>query len=146
MDWKTAAIQRLKDYETRKQSVKILEDQIKTLEIQFTSIRGAKTDGEPVTGGDGNRREDMLLTNIVMRDELKANKTIAEREITVTEKGLTALTKEERRILELFYIARPYDHVSRLCEELSIEKSEVYRRKNTALDRFTVACYGVVKI
>ena len=146
MDWKPAAIQRLKDYETRKNAIQLLEEQIESLEVQFTSIRGARTDGEPVKGSSGNRREDMLLSNIVMRDELKANKQIAEREIEVTEKGLAALTKEERRILEVFYISRPYDHVSRLCQELMVEKSEVYRRKNTALDKFTIACYGVVRI
>ena len=146
MDWKPAAIQRLKDYEARRNSIQLITEQLKTLEMQFTSIRAAKTDGEPVKGGEGNRREDMLLSNIVLRDELKANHQIAKREIEITEKGLATLTKEERRILELFYICRPYDHVSRLCEELSVEKSEVYRRKNTALDKFTIACYGVVKI
>ena len=146
MDWKPAAIQRLKDYEARKNAIQLIKEQLETLNMQFTSIRAAKTDGEPIKGGEGNRREDMLLSNIVLRDELKANYKIATREIEITEKGLAALTKEERRILELFYIARPYDHVSRLCEELSVEKSEVYRRKNTALDKFTIACYGVVKI
>ena len=146
MDWKPAAIQRLKDYEARKKAIRILSEQLENLEMQFTSIRGARTDGDPVRGGDGNRREDMLLSNIVMRDELGANKKIAEREIAITEKGLAALSKEERRILEVFYVSRPYDHVSRLCEELSVEKSEVYRRKNAALDKFTIACYGVVKI
>ena len=146
MDWKPAAIQRLKDYEARRNSIQLITEQLKNLEMQFTAIRAARTDGEPVKGGEGNRREDMLLSNIVLRDELKANHQIAMREIEITEKGLAALTKEERRILELFYIRRPYDHVSRLCEELSVEKSEVYRRKNTALDKFTIACYGVVKI
>lgn len=146
MDWKSAAIQRLKDYETRKKSVRLLAEQLENLEAQFTAIRGAKIDGEPVRGGDGNRREDMLLSNIVLRSELKENKRIAEREIAITEKGLAALTEEERSILEGFYISRPYNHILRLCEALSVEKSEVYRRKNAALDKFTIACYGVVKI
>lgn len=146
MDWKQAAIQRLKDYEARKKAVALLGEQIKNLEMQFASIRGAKTDGEPVMGSNGNRREDILLSNIVLRDELKANRQIAGREIEITEKGLAALNDEERRILELFYISRPYDHVTRLCQELKVEKSEVYRRKNTALDKFTIACYGVVRI
>lgn len=146
MDWKPVAIQRLKDYEVRKKAVRLIAEQLETLEMQFTSIRGAKTDGEPVSGGDGNRREDMLLSNIVLRDELEANKKIALREINLTEKGLAALSAEEKRILEVFYISKPYDHVGLLCEEFNIEKSEVYRRKTAALDKFTIACYGVVKI
>lgn len=146
MDWKPAAVQRLKDYEARKNAIKLITEQLETLEMQYTAIRGAKTDGEPVMGGEGNRRENALISNIAMRDELKANKKIAAREIAITEKGLAALNHEERRILEVFYICRPYDHVTRLCEELSVEKSEVYRRKTAALDKFTIACYGVVKI
>lgn len=146
MDWKSAAIQRLKDYEARKTSVQLLGEQLDTLELQYTAIRAATTDAEPVRGGDGNRREDALLSNIVLRDELKANKRIALREVEITEKGLAALSKEERSILEAFYMRRPYNHVARLCDELCIEKSEVYRRKGVALEKFAIACYGVVKI
>lgn len=146
MDWKSTAVQRLKDYEARKKAVSLLNEQLENLEAQFTAIKGARTDAEPVRGGDGNRREDMLLSNIVLRDELVENKRIAEREVAITEKGLAVLSEEERKILEAFYIARPYNHILRLCEALNVEKSEVYRRKNAALDKFTIACYGVVKI
>lgn len=146
MDWKIAAVQRLKDYEARKQAVYLLGEQIKTLELQFTSIRSATTDGTPVSGGGGNRREDSMLSNIATRTELEANREIARREVEITEKGLSALSAEERKILEGFYIKRQYSHVSRLCEALNVEKSEVYRRKDAALDKFTIACYGVVRI
>lgn len=145
-DWKPLAIQRLKNYETRKISLEQLKEQIAALDIQFTAIRAAKTDGEPISGTMSNRREDMMIDNIQKRDELKANYKVAKREIEVTEKGLEALTKEERRILEMFFILRPYDHVGLLCDELNIEKSEVYRRKDSALRKFTMACYGVIDV
>lgn len=145
MDWKQPAVQRLKNYETRRLALSTIPAQLETLEMQFTSIRGARTDGDPVSGGT-NRREELLLANIQKRSELKANYKIAMREVEITEKGLDALTKEERRILELFYIVRPTDHISRLCDEFAIEKSEVYRRKDDALKKFTIAMYGVVEI
>ena len=145
-DWKPLAIQRLKSYETRKTSLDQLKEQLNTLELQFAAIRAAKTDGEPISGTMSNRREEMLIDNIQKRDELKANYKIAKREIEVTEKGLEALSKEERRILEIFFIFRPYDHVGQLSSELNIEKSEVYRRKDSALKKFTMACYGVVDV
>lgn len=146
MDWKIAAVQRLKDYEARKQSVYLLGEQIKTLELQYTAIRAASTDGTPVSGGGGNRREDSMLNNIATRTELENNRKIARREVEITERGLASLSAEERKILEGFYIKRQYSHVSRLCDELNVEKSEVYRRKDAALDKFTIACYGVVRI
>lgn len=145
-DWKPLAIQRLKSYETRKISLEQIKEQLNALDMQFTAIRAAKTDGEPISGTMSNRREEMMVDNIQKREELKANYKIAKREIEVTEKGLAALTKEERRILELFFILRPYDHVGQLCGELKVEKSEVYRRKDSALRKFTMACYGVVDV
>lgn len=145
-DWKPVAIQRLKSYEARKISLEQIKAQLNALDMQFTAIRAAKTDGEPVSGTMSNRREDMMVDNIQKRDELKANYKIAKREIEVTEKGLNALTKEERRILELFYVLRPYDHVGQICGEQNIEKSEAYRRKDSALRKFTMACYGVIDV
>lgn len=146
MDWETVSIQRLKDYTMRKESIKLLDEQIKALEEQFTALKSVPTDVEPVTGGNRNGREDVLVSNIVMREELQANKEIALRELAITEKGLAALTDSERQILKRFYISRPHNHIDLLCRELSIEKSEVYRQKNTALYKFTIVCYGVVRI
>lgn len=146
MNWKQAAVQRLRDYDARKESIKILKEQIDVLEMQFTSIRAARTDGEPVSGNAGNHREDAMIANICRRDELTANLKVATREVELTEKGLAVLTEDEKTILDVFYIARPYDHVLRLAEMFNVEKSEIYRRKDEALRKFTVAMYGVVEI
>lgn len=146
MNWKQAAVQRLWDYDTRKESTKILKEQIDVLEMQFTSIRAARTDGEPVSGNAGNHREDAMIANICRRDELTANLNVATREVELTEKGLSVLTEEEKTILDVFYIARPYDHVLMLAEMFNVEKSEIYRRKDEALRKFTIAMYGVVEI
>lgn len=145
MNWCCISIQRLKDYERRQQSLSAIEGHIKALEYQYTAIRSATNDATPVQEST-NRREQMLIENIAARQELENNKRIAEREIELTEKGLAGLTEEERRILELFFISRPSDHIERLCDELFIGKSELYRRKDDALKNFTMATYGVVEI
>ena len=87
-----------------------------------------------------------MLNNIALRDAAKANYKIVKREVKIIENGLAILSGEERRILELFYIQRPTDYVIRLCDELAIEKSELYRRKDKALEKFTRACFGVVSL
>lgn len=145
MNWAVIAIQRLRDYENRKQSLANIPMQIKTLEMQCEALRSATTDGTPVRGGT-NMREDMLVSNIAKREELKNNYRIAKREVELTEKGLSALTDDERKILELFYINRPRDYIERLCEELCVERSRVYTLKDNALHKFTVVVYGVVEI
>lgn len=145
MDWKKISIDRLRDYEARKQALESIPEQIKTLEANLTSIRSAQTDGIPIRTG-GNRREEILINNIAMREELQNNYDIAKREVEITEKGLDMLTKEQRRILYKFYVSRFPGHVDALCEELCVEKSRVYTLKDEALKKFAVACYGVVEI
>ena len=145
MNWQKESIQRLRDYEARKQALANIEEDRKACELRVYSIRAARTDGEPVKEG-GNKREDALINNIVKRDELALNLEIAEREVSVTESALRTLTEEEHRILYLFYINRPRGHVELLSDELCVERSRVYELKDNALRKFTLACYGVVDI
>lgn len=146
MNWQKVSIERLRAYEARLNSLTLIPEQIKTLELGFTSIRAATTDATAVRGGEGNKREEALIDNIVMREELANNLKIAEREIAITEKGLAGLTEEQQTILEMFYIDRPRGHVEKLCEELFLEKSRVYALKEEALKKFTIACYGVADL
>lgn len=145
MDWSYVAVQRLRDYESRKEALTNIREKMKMLEEQFTSIRSATTDETPVQGS-GNRREDMLIANISKREELQVNYSLAKREVMLTEKGLSVLTDEEREILERFFINKERDHIERLCEELFISKTELYRRKDKALRKFTIASYGIVEL
>ena len=146
MNWQKISIERLREYEARKQAAESIPEQIETLNMAFTSVRSAKADATAVRGGNGNAREDALINNIVMREELQRNLDIAMREIQTTEKGLEGLTKDQKRILHKFYIERKPGHVEDLCAELCIERSRVYTLKDEALKAFTVACYGVVEI
>lgn len=146
LNWCIFAIQKLRDYESRKESVKNLKEQISHLEEKAVAIRSATTDSTPVQGGNGNRREEMLIHNITAREELKKNLAIAENEIALTEKGLAALTDNELKILTRFYISRSKGYVERLCDELFISKTELYRQKDEALKKFTMLCYGIVEL
>ena len=146
MNWQKVSIERLRAYEARLSSLTLIPEQIKALELGFTSIRSARADATAVRGGEGNKREEALIDNIVMREELANNLKIAEREIEITERGLAELTDEQRTILEMFYIDRPRGHIEKLCEELYLEKSRVYTLKEDALKKFTIACYGVADI
>lgn len=146
LNWCIYSIQRLRDYEDRKIAVDSLTEQINSLEDKFTAIRAATTDSTPVQGGNENRREQMLIHNISTREELKNNLDIIKREIEITEKGLAVLTETERLILTRFYINRSKGYIERLCDELFISKTELYRQKDEALKRFTMVCYGIVEL
>jgi len=50
---------------------------------------------------------------------------------------LDALSWEDRRVLEHFYIEPECGNFMQLCGELGVEKSGVYRRKTRALQRIS---------
>lgn len=145
MYWKTEAINKLKMYEAKKIALHNIPCQIKALESEFTSVKSSARDNAPVSGGT-NKREDILLNNIIERDELAQNYRIVSAQVAAVDKGLSILTDEEEHILRRFYMERNLGHVEQLCEELNIEQSQVYRKKDAALRKFVTAMYGVQDI
>lgn len=135
---------KLRDYNAKKNSITATAEQISMLEAESTCVRSATTDGTPVQDG-GNRREDAMLNNIAARMELKAAHDSAEAWMRIVDGALDVLTDDERRILDRFYINRQKGHVERLMDELHIEQTHVYRRKDAALRKFTLALYGVTE-
>ena len=62
--------------------------------------------------------------------------------LDVTHKGLGVLTPEERLVVQMLYIMPKKGNVARLCDLLDCGQSTVYRRRDKALEKFTVALYG----
>lgn len=142
MNWKREATEKLRNYEIHKQATENIPKEIKRLESSFAGIRSATTDGTPVSGG-GSNREDVMLSNIVHRDELKRRLKEARLWVSMVDKALGALSDEERMLLDKFYIHPAKGNVGELCERLNVEQSTVYRKRDNALKRFTIALYGV---
>ena len=144
MNWKFEAIEKLKEYTARKNAITSIPEEIKRLEEDAQRIRAASTDATPVQGG-GSAREDMLLSNIVHREELQRRLSDALRWVEIVDGGLAVLSDEDRLVLDRFYIHPMRGNVDRLCDDLAIEKAAVYKRKEKALRRFTVALYGLTE-
>lgn len=142
MNWKREAIDKLRNYEVHNQSLESIPQEIKRLESVCAGIRSATMDSTPVSGG-GSTREDVLLSNIVHRDELKRRLKEARLWVSMVNKALAILTEDERLVLDRFYIHPAKGNVGELCERLKVEQSTVYRRRDNALRRFTLALYGV---
>lgn len=145
MNWKFEAMEKLKLYEAKKQSLRSIPEEIERLESAMKSIRSATADGTPVKGG-GSGREDMMLSNIVHREELDRALEQAKKWVDLVDAGLEILSQEERLILDRFYIHPARGNVDRLCGELGIEKTQVYTKKDSALHHFTISLYGCSEI
>ena len=144
LNWRKEAANDLRTYPERKAAIENIRERIEVLEEQFTSLKGISTD-TPVMGGM-SRQEEKMLDNISEREKLSSSLKITEDLVKLTEKGLDVLEKRERQVLEGFYFERSENNVERLCRELNVEKSTLYRIKDSALVKFTRALYGVVEL
>ncbi len=142
MIWQDFAIDELKKFRSRQAALLNLEDRIKELHTQFVSL-GGNSNSVPVMGGHP-QIEDKLLNNIVSRDELKNNYKTVKRSVDRVSRGLEVLDEREKQILDGFYICRTLDYADRLCDKLCVEKSQLYRIKDKALYKFTLAMYGLI--
>jgi hypothetical protein len=144
MKWASEAIDKLRQYEAKKQALQSIPEEIKSLEAAACGIRSATSDGTPVAGG-GSRREDMLLSNIVLRKELKLAFDQAGDWVKRVEEGLAVLTSEERLVLDRFFIHPEKNAANRLAGDLHLDVKTVYRRKDAAVRKFTTALYGCLE-
>lgn len=141
MNWKKEAADKLRNYTARQQAITNIAEELRRLESKSTSIRSASADGSPVQGG-GSGREDAMLDNLCHRAELERQLEEARIWCSTVENALSVLTEQERLVLDRFYIHPAKGNVDRLCEEMGVEVAAVYRKKNVAMHRFTIALYG----
>ena len=144
MDWKKEAIDKLRQYTAKKQSLKSIPEEIKRLELDMVNIRSATSDGTPMPGG-GSVREDMLLNNIVRREELERTLEQAKLWVKLVDAGMEILSEIERTVLDRFFVHPEVGAADRLAGELGIDIKTVYRRRDAALRRFTISLYGAVE-
>ena len=143
-DWKISAIEKLKQYKAKRQALEIIPMQIAEIESTMISIRsGANV--APVSGGKSTRKENMLLSYIVQKEELQRNLDRVKLWIEFMEKGLNILDQDERKLLDRFYITGGRRAVGDLADEFAADVKTIYARKDKALRKFTIALYGCVE-
>lgn len=141
MNWKYEAVEKLKQYEAKKQALVSIPLEIARLESVMQGIRSASADGTPARGG-GSEREDMLLSNIVQREELERSLEQARMWVDLVDAGMGILGEEEREVLDRFYVHPEKSAADRLASDLHIDVKTVYKRKDNALRHFTISLYG----
>lgn len=145
MDWKREAMEELRELEVKRMALTSIPEDLRLLRSESTRLGGAPSGSSPVKGG-GAAWEDRQINLIVKREELETALRHAKEWVAKVEKGLSALDDEERLILERFYIAPARGNVDRLCGELGLEQASVYRRRDRALQRYTLARYGCMEV
>ena len=143
MNWKYEAAAKLKEYPLRLASIEHIDAELRRLEAEFDRIRSSVSDGTPVKGSGAPSRDDAIINNIVLRGELENCLEDAKEWCRIYSSAWDMLEDEERHILDRMYVHRMKGNVERLRDELGLEDvRSVYRRKDKALERFTLLLYG----
>lgn len=142
MEWKKEALDKLRRYHMMRLASENIPAEIKLLRDASANLQSGINYGPKVRGG-GVKREDALIDNIVKRQELEWNLKRVRQWLAITDRGLAALTPEERLVLQRLYLLPEKGAVDALCTELGVEQATVYRKRDKAIYRFTMALYGI---
>ncbi len=134
-------MEKLRRYDGMRQALQNIPNEIKRLETDARTLKGYAADRISVRGG-GGKREEALLNNLVERQELELALQQVRRWLSNTDRGLLGLKDDERLVLQRLYLYPEKDAIDRLCKELGVEQSTIYRKKEQALEHFTIAMYG----
>ena len=141
MNWKNEAMERLRKYDAMCLAADNNPREIRRLEEEATAIRSARTDGNYIQA-NGSRREEVLLENMMRRQELHWQLDQTQAWLISMNKAIGVLTPEEKLVLHRFYMYPEKGSVEKLCQEMGLESSSVYRKRDKALRQFTIALYG----
>ena len=145
MNWKEEAIHKLREYAPMRQATVNIPMQIRQLEDEYQTIRGQSFSGGRRTIADPGSREDQMMNNIIRRQELEKSLERASRWMEIVDGALEVLEPQEREILQCMYVFPQKGAVDTVCDALQLEKSSVYRRRDKALRKFTLAMYGATE-
>jgi len=144
MNWKAEATEKLRSYETMRLAIRNLPREIERLEAEYTGIGAQRFTGR-VTARDQRNREERMLNNIVQRQELQWSLEQAKLWMRNVTEALGALEPGEKDVLQHLYIRPLEGGVEKVCQKMCLEKSSIYRKRDTALRKFTLAMYGAVE-
>ena len=141
MNWKQEAIDHLQKYDAMLQAMENIPTELSRLKLLSQGMGGAKADSVKVKRTSAPA-DDRMINNFVKRQELERAYKNAKLWVTTIERALSVLDPDEKQILLRMYMDPQRGAVGDLCALLWVEQSSVYRKRDSALYRFTLALYG----
>lgn len=128
-----AAVNVLKDWLTMEERMDDAPEEIWLANERMTSIRGFNS-ATPVQGG-GNKREEMLVNNIDMKDLAERGLQEAQNYFDCVMPAWASLTDDERYLLRERFVEEG-NGLQRIMKRRNVEKSTAYNLCNNALRKF----------
>lgn len=139
MNWKEEAVQKLRRYRLMANSAQAIPRELERLAGEARTLHAAPFGGG---GAMGNMRsyEDRLLDNLTQRQELEQQLERVESWVQITQQALEQLEPREQTVLRRLYMEGA--EASAVGREIGLERSSLYRLRDEALRKLTIAMYG----
>jgi DNA-directed RNA polymerase specialized sigma subunit len=143
LDKRAAAINALKDYSSMKYIIEHTDEDIANLNEEMTSPASPVLNGMP-SNHDPKAGEKRLIACINEIDVLKERYRQALEYMDWFQPAWDALSEDEQLILTEFFInnINKTDAISNIGDKLFLERAQVYRRKEKALNHLALLLYG----
>ena len=141
MNWKEEAIEKLRRLPIMAGAVQAIPAELERLELEAKSLQAGsgRGRGRPSLRSQENR----LLDNLVRRQELERQQANAESWVGITEQALRRVNEQEETLVKMLYVEEM--DAARVCDVLQMERSSMYRHRDTALKKLTLALYGALE-
>jgi len=141
MDYIREAVEQLSNYNLLVASLTIMQGQLEALRLEKYNIKAQIISSEP--RGGGGEPDDKIVNNIFKRKILINNIVATNKKINCIDKSLAALDKNEKRILDRVFIIGGKNGIRDIAEELTFSNAQVYRMRDKAIRRFSIALFGI---
>ena len=141
MNWKEEAIDKLRRYPVMVSAVQTIPRELERLEMEARALQSGAAGKGP--GRNLRAQENRLMDNLVRRQELLRLQDNAESWVAVTGQGLSGLNEQEQKLLRLLYVEGA--NVQQVCMAMGVERSSLYRQRDAALKKLTLAMYGALE-
>ena len=131
----------MSDYSAAQVAVVTIPEQIEAERLRRESLKAAKTDGDRVSGGDG-QTDDAWVTSTARESYLKARLDMSYQVIESVEELLRRLDEEETEIVTRLVLQRGHNTTARLAEDWGVDESTVFRAKNRVLKKLAMMLTG----
>ena len=143
LDKQQATLNALNDYKNMETIIEITPQEIKDIRVDMVKTRSSAPDGMPHTRNIRSG-ENMLCSAIDQCDVMNNRYQQAVEFMSWFAPAWLQLFEEERLLLEAFYMEEDNKTtaVEKISELLHLERAQIYRRKDKALNRLTIFLYG----
>ena len=144
LDKRTAAVEALKDYASMEYIIETCPDDIAEVREQMTTVSSTFPTGMP-RQKNPHAGEARLLASIDEIDVLKERYRCALEYMEWFDPAWNALSEDEQFILNECFLREDISKTEAILnvgDRLHIERAQVYRRKDKALDRLSLLLYG----